>query len=233
MTSTLRPAAERGRADFGWLDSRHTFGFGEYHDPAHMGFRALRVINEDRVAPGRGFGTHPHHDMEIFTYVLSGALEHKDSMGHGRVLKPGEIQLMSAGRGVTHSEFNPSRGEPLHLLQVWIVPDQRGLVPSYTEWHPDERRARDAKVLVISPDGREASARIHQQAFVYRLRLAPGAIVEHELAPGRGAWIQVARGSLQFDGLTLGPGDGISCESAGALSMRALADAEALLFDLA
>jgi quercetin 2,3-dioxygenase len=233
MSITLRRAADRGHADLGWLDSRHSFSFAEYHDPAHMGFRALRVINEDRVAPGQGFGTHPHRDMEIFSYVLSGALEHRDSMGNGRVLNPGEIQLMSAGRGVTHSEFNPSRAEPVHLLQVWILPEQRGLTPSYTEWRPDERRARDPKVLMISPDGRDASARIHQQACVYRIRLAAGEVVEHELAPGRAAWIQVARGSLQFDGLTLGPGDGAARESAGALSLRALGDAEALLFDLA
>ncbi|TAJ16751.1 MAG: pirin family protein [Planctomycetota bacterium] len=233
MQLTLRPAAARGRADFGWLDSRHTFSFGEYHDPRHMGFRALRVINEDRVAPGQGFGTHPHRDMEIFSYVLSGALQHKDSMGNGRVLKPGEIQLMSAGRGVAHSEFNPSAGEPLHFLQIWIEPAERALAPSYTEWRPDAAAERASKVLVISPDGREASARIHQDAFVYRLKLAAGESLRHELAPGRGAWIQVASGALELDGARLAAGDGASIERADAVPIRALEATEALLFDLA
>jgi redox-sensitive bicupin YhaK (pirin superfamily) len=233
MQLTVRKSHERGHADHGWLDSRHTFSFADYHDPSQMGFRSLRVINEDRVASGQGFGTHPHRDMEIFSYVLAGALEHKDSLGNGRVLKPGEIQLMSAGRGVTHSEFNPSRAEPLHFLQLWILPAERALAPSYTEWHPDPHRAADAKVLVISPDGREQSARIHQDAYVYRVRLARGAAVAHELAAGRGAWLQVARGAVDVNGTRLETGDGAAIEGAGELQISASADAEALLFDLA
>lgn len=233
MQLTLRPAGERGRADLGWLDSRHTFSFADYHDPRHMGFRSLRVINEDRVAPGQGFGTHPHRDMEIFSYVLAGALQHKDSMGNGRVLKPGEIQLMSAGRGVAHSEFNPSADQPLHFLQIWIVPAERSLAPSYTEWKPDAAAARASKVLVISPDGRESSARIHQDAFVYRLRLAAGESLRHELAGGRGAWLQVASGALDVGAARLSAGDGAAIESAGALELRAREATEALLFDLA
>jgi redox-sensitive bicupin YhaK (pirin superfamily) len=170
-TLTIRRANERGHADHGWLNSYHTFSFADYYDPAHMGFRSLRVINDDRVAPGQGFGTHPHRDMEIFSYVLEGALQHKDSMGNGSVLKPGQIQLMSAGRGVTHSEFNSSRDEPLHFLQIWIQPRERGLAPSYTEWRPNPAQANAPKVLVISPDGREGSATIHQDAEIYRIRL--------------------------------------------------------------
>src|SRR5215472_16532996 len=170
----IRKANERGHANHGWLDTHHTFSFANYYDPAHMGFRSLRVINDDRVAPGQGFGTHPHSDMEIFSYVLEGALQHKDSMGNGSVLRPGQIQLMSAGRGVTHSEFNPSPSEPLHFLQIWIQPRERGLKPSYTEWHPKAELANVPKVLVISPDGREGSATIHQDAEIYRIRLEPG-----------------------------------------------------------
>ena len=173
----IRRAGERGHADHGWLNSHHTFSFADYYDPAHMGFRSLRVINDDRVAPGQGFGTHPHRDMEIFSYVLEGTLEHRDSMGNGRQLKPGRIQLMSAGRGITHSEFNPSRDQPLHFLQIWIQPRERGLTPSYTEWHPKPEHADAAKVLVISPDGRDGSATIHQDADIYRIQLKPGQTV--------------------------------------------------------
>ena len=228
----IRRANERGQADHGWLKSSHTFSFADYYDPAHMGFRTLRVINDDRVAPGQGFGTHPHRDMEIFSYVLEGALEHKDSMGNGSVLRPGQIQLMSAGQGVTHSEFNPSRSEPLHFLQIWIQPRQRGLKPGYTEWHPKAEAASTPKVLVISPDGREGSATIHQDADIYRIRLKPGQTVTHELKPGRGAWLQIAEGALTLNGATLETGDGASTEEPGTLKLTSTKPTEALLFDL-
>jgi redox-sensitive bicupin YhaK (pirin superfamily) len=229
---TIRRANERGHADHGWLDSYHTFSFADYHDPAHMGFRTLRVINDDRIAPGMGFGTHPHRDMEIFSYLLAGELAHKDSLGNGRTLHPGQIQLMSAGRGVTHSEFNPSRTEPAHLLQIWIQPRERDLEPSYTEWHPIPEHADAAKVLVISPDGREGSATIHQDADVYRLRLQAGQTVTHELRTERGAWLQVADGVLEFNGAALSTGDAASTEDAGVLTIKAMQPTEALLFDL-
>ena len=237
MKSTLtelaiRRAVERGHGDHGWLDSRHTFSFGDYYDPAQTGFRALRVINDDRVAPGRGFGTHPHQDMEIFSYVLEGTLEHKDSMGNGRQLRPGQIQLMSAGQGVRHSEFNPSGSEPVHFLQIWIEPRERGLAPSYAEWNPRPEHAEAGKVLVISPDGRDGSARIHQDALVYRIRVQPGRHVTHDLAAGRGAWLQVAGGVLAFNGVELSTGDGASTEQPGMLVISAAGPAEGLLFDL-
>jgi quercetin 2,3-dioxygenase len=231
-TMTVRRAAERGHADHGWLDTYHTFSFADYYDPAYLGFRSLRVINDDRIAPGQGFGTHPHRDMEIFSYVLEGALEHKDSLGNGRRLEPGQIQLMSAGRGVTHSEFNPSRTVPVHMLQIWIQPRERGLTPSYTEWHPQERHAETAKVLVISPDGRDGSAVIHQDADVYRIRLGPGQTATHSLRAGRGAWLHVATGALTLNGIALAAGDGASVEQAGTLKLAATQPAEALLFDL-
>ncbi len=228
---TVRPAQERGHADHGWLDSRHTFSFGDYYDPAHPGFRSLRVINDDRVAPGRGFGTHPHRDMEIFSYVLEGALAHKDSLGNERVLQPGQVQLMSAGRGVSHSEFNPSPATPAHFLQVWILPRERGLVPSYTEWHP-AAGADARKVLLISSDGRDGSATIHQDADVYRLRLKAGETATHVLRAGRGAWLQVADGAVTFNGTALATGDGASTETPGTLTFAATQPVEALLFDL-
>ena len=231
-TLKLRRANERGHADHGWLNSYHTFSFADYYDPAQMGFRSLRVINDDRVSPGMGFGTHPHRDMEIFSYVLEGALAHKDSMGNGRALKPGEIQLMSAGSGVAHSEFNPSKSDGLHFLQIWIQPRERGLTPSYTEWRPKAEHANAPKVLVISPDGREDSATIHQDAEVYRIRLAPGQSVTHELKAGRGAWLHVAEGKLTVNGTELGTGDGASTEEPGTLSLTAAESTEALLFDL-
>lgn len=230
---TLRPAAERGHANHGWLDSWHSFSFADYHDPAHMGFRTLRVLNDDRVAPGRGFGAHPHRDMEIFSYVLEGAIEHKDSLGNGRVLTPGCIQLMSAGRGVTHSEFNPSDSASLHFLQIWILPRVRGLAPRYSEWEPSPEHASQHKVLVISSDGREGSATINQEVDVYRVRLQPGESVAHTLPSGHGAWLQVADGALELNGLALRSGDGASTETAGLLNLTASAACEALLFDLA
>jgi len=228
----LRPAGARGIADHGWLRSAHSFSFADYHDPAHMGFRSLRVINDDHVAPGRGFGTHPHRDMEIFSYVLEGILEHKDSMGNGRRLEPGQIQLMSAGRGVTHSEYNPSPGKPLHFLQIWIQPHTRGLEPGYTEWHPQPEHAGSPKVLVISPDGRDGSAVIRQDATVHRILLGPGGVTNHQLDAGRGAWLQVASGEMEFNGLRMQTGDGASVEEAGNLVFRSATGAEALLFDL-
>ena len=227
-----RPAAARGQANHGWLQSQHTFSFADYHDPAQMGFRSLRVINEDRVAPGEGFGTHPHRDMEIFSYVLEGALEHKDSLGNGRTLRPGQIQLMSAGAGVTHSEFNPSRTDGLHFLQIWIQPREKGLPPSYTEWHPQPQNDSDGKVLVISPDGRHGSATIHQDAEIYRLRLQPGESVAHDFSAGRGLWLQVLRGGVTLNGAALEAGDGASSQAAGRFTIAAAGAAEALLFDL-
>ena len=228
----VRRASERGAADHGWLKSRFTFSFADYHDRQHMGFRTLRVINDDIVAPGMGFGTHPHRDMEIFSYVLEGTIEHKASRGHGRRLAPGQIQLMSAGSGVTHSEFNPSRDEPLHLLQIWIKPREHGIAPRYTEWHPSPENERTPKVLVISPDGREGSATIMQDADVYRIMLAPGECASHDLRPGRGAWVHVAVGSLDINGVKLAAGDGASTENSGRLTFTALEPVEALFFDL-
>lgn len=229
---SLRRAQDRGHADHGWLKSNHTFSFAEYYDPAQMGFRSLRVINEDRVSAGQGFGTHPHRDVEIFSYVLEGALAHQDSLGNGRNLKPGQIQLMSAGRGVTHSEFNPSPTESAHFLQIWIQPRELGLTPSYTEWHPQPEHAQETKVLVISPDGRDGSAIIHQDADIYRLHLQPGQRVTHELRPGRGAWLQIAEGTLTVNDLQLNTGDGVSTEEPGTLELVAVRPTEALLFDL-
>lgn len=231
-TVVVRKSDERGLADHGWLKSRHTFSFAEYHDPDHMGFKSLRVINQDRVAGGGGFPTHPHRDMEIFSYVLEGELEHRDSMNNQRRLKPGQIQLMSAGRGVTHSEYNPNPDRELHFLQIWIQPNERGLHPGYTEWTPRMEQERAGKVLVISPDGREGSATIRQDADVYRVRLAAGEQVAHDLKSGRGLWLQVMRGSIALDGVVLQPGDGASTEHAGLHSLRGESDAEALLFDL-
>jgi len=232
MALILRKSTDRGHADHGWLDSRFSFSFAEYHDPKHMHFRSLRVINEDRIAPGGGFPMHPHRDMEIFSYVLEGALEHRDSMGNGSVLRPGQIQLMSAGSGVLHSEFNPLKDQATHMLQVWLFPERKNLAPSYTEWHPDPAREGDAKVLVISDDGREGSATINADADIYRVRLRAGLSANHELANGRGAWLQVMRGSLWLNGTELDAGDAAATEDAGVITFTAGVDAEALLFDL-
>ncbi|MBB5353285.1 hypothetical protein HNR46_003540 [Haloferula luteola] len=230
---TLRRSRDRGHARHGWLESRHSFSFAEYFDPAHMGFRSLRVINEDRVAPHGGFPEHPHRDMEIFSYVVSGQLAHRDSMGNQRVLKPGEVQLMSAGTGVTHSEFNPSATEPAHFLQIWILPRSRSLQPRYTEWKPSTEHATARKVLLISPDGRDGSATISQNADVYRLRLKSGESATHEIHQGRGVWIQVISGSLQVRGETLGAGDAAAIEVPGRIETFATGEkVEALLFDL-
>jgi quercetin 2,3-dioxygenase len=232
MQTTLRKSSHRGHANHGWLDTHHSFSFGNYYDPAHMGFRSLRVINEDHVAPGAGFPTHPHHDMEIFSYVVAGAIEHQDSMGNGRRLDPGQIQLMSAGSGVTHSERNPLANERLHLLQIWIKPHTSGLAPAYTEWHPTAESQTAAKVLVISPDGRDSSATIRQDASIYRIRLHSGETVSHTLVEGRGLWLQVIKGSLTAADLQLSAGDGMSTEMSGIITITAQQDAEALLFDL-
>ena len=229
---TLRPSAARGHADHGWLDTFHTFSFADYHDPAHMGFRGLRVINEDRVAPGMGFGTHPHRDMEILTYILAGRLAHKDSMGHGREIAPGQLQAMSAGTGITHSEFNPSRTDPVHLLQIWLLPDRKGHTPRYAEWPPVPGKD-GALTLLASPDGRDSSAAIHQDARLYLVKLDAAAELTHPLAAGRAAWLQVMRGSLTLNGHTLSAGDGAAVESESALALQASEPAEALLFDLA
>ena len=232
MKLTLRKSHERGHADHGWLDTYHTFSFADYYDPAHMGFRSLRVINQDVIAPGAGFPTHPHRDMEIFSYILYGALAHKDSMGNGRTLLPGQIQLMSAGKGVTHSEFNPSKTEPGSLLQIWILPRERGLAPSYTEWHPDPAKENDSKVLVISPDGREGSATIQQDADVFRVRLRDGESVTHDVRGGHGVWFQHIKGAVNSSGVSISAGDAFSTEDSGTLTLTAKGEVEALLFDL-
>lgn len=228
----IRKSNERGRADFGWLDSRHSFSFGEYYDPAHMGFRSLRVINDDRVAGGGGFSPHPHRDMEIFSYVLEGRLEHQDSMGNRRTLAPGQVQLMSAGTGVTHSEYNPDANAALRFLQIWIQPARKGLPPSYTEWQPSGTDDQAPCVLVISPDGRDRSATIHQEAFVYRIRMAKGERITHSLAAGRGLWLQIMTGEGALNGIDLIEGDGARTESEGTYTVEARTDMQALLFDL-
>jgi hypothetical protein len=228
-----RPSNERGRADFGWLDSRHSFSFGQYYDENHMGFGALRVINEDRVAPGAGFGTHPHRDMEILSYVVDGALEHKDSIGTGSVIRPGDLQRMSAGTGIRHSEYNHSKDAPVHFLQIWIVPERGGLEPGY-EQKTFPHKERDGRLVLLgSRDGRNGSVTIHQDVALYGALLKPQASVSHALAEGRKAWIQVVRGTLSVNGQTLDAGDGLGITDAGSLTIAAQEDAEVLLFDLA
>jgi quercetin 2,3-dioxygenase len=229
---TLRQAHERGHAQHGWLESYHTFSFADYYDPRHMGFRALRVINEDRVQPGRGFGTHPHRDMEIISYVLEGALEHKDSLGTGSVITPGEVQRMSAGTGVTHSEFNPSRSELVHFLQIWILPERAGLPPGYEQRAFPAGEKRGKFRLVASRDGREGSVTIHQAVDLYTSVLAPGEAVTHRLAPGRSAWVQVARGAVTLNDTALSAGDGAAVSEETVLTVTAKDQAEVLLFDL-
>jgi len=230
---TRRPASERGHADFGWLDTWHTFSFGRYHDPAHMGFRSLRVINDDVVAPGQGFGMHGHRDMEIVTWVLEGALEHRDSLGSGSVLRPGDIQRMSAGRGIRHSEFNPSDADRLRPLQIWILPEREGLDPSYEETHVPAAERQGRLRVVVDPAGRDGALKIHQDVRVLTGQLNDGDDVVHELAPGRHAWVQVARGSVDLDGVALGEGDGAALSEEAAVRLRARGAAEVLVFDLA
>jgi len=228
----VRNANDRGRTEFGWLDSRHTFSFGDYYDPNHMGFGQLRVINEDRVAPGQGFGRHSHRDMEIVSYVLEGALEHKDSLGTGSVIRPGDVQRMSAGTGVQHSEFNHSQSELVHFLQVWIIPDQQGLRPGYAEKKFPEAEKRGRLRLVVSSDGRDGSIPIHQDADLYATLLKKGETVVHPFAPDRNGWIQVARGEVTVNGTALAAGDGAAVVNEDSLSIRGGTDAELLLFDM-
>jgi hypothetical protein len=230
---TLRRAEERGRANFGWLDSRHSFSFGSYFDEKHMGFGPLRVINDDRVAGGGGFPTHPHADMEIVTYVLDGALEHKDSLGTGSVIRPGDVQRMSAGTGIRHSEFNASKTDPVHLLQIWIVPEKRGLDPSYEQKAFAAGDKRGKLRLVGSRDGRDGSVTIHRDVDFYATVLGTGDAVSHELKAGRVAWVQVAKGTAVLDGEQLYPGDGVGIESAGKLELSGTSDTEVLVFDMA
>jgi redox-sensitive bicupin YhaK (pirin superfamily) len=228
---TVRKGADRGVTDLGWLDSRHTFSFGDYQDRRHQQFRALRVINDDRVAPGAGFPTHPHRDMEILTCVLGGALEHRDSMGNGEVIRAGEWQAMTAGTGVTHSEFNPSRADPVHLLQIWLFPDRRGHAPGYRQKLFADADKAGRWALVASPDGADGSLTIHQDARVYQARLAPGQAVTHALAPSRAAYLHVATGAATVNGERLTAGDGAAVEDESAVTVTG--DGEVLLFDLA
>lgn len=230
---TIRKAQDRGHANHGWLDTWHTFSFATYQDRDHIRFRSLRVMNEDRVAPGKGFGTHPHNDMEIVTYVLSGALEHKDSMGNGEVLRPGEFQRMTAGSGITHSEFNPSPSEPVHLYQIWLYPEQSGLTPSYEQKAFPLAERNNRLRLVASRDAAEGSLTIHTDARIYLAELQSGHSASHELAEGRHAWLQVLRGSLTLNGDELVTGDGVAVSDERTLTIEATQDAEILLFDLA
>ena len=232
MAIVMRQAADRGHADHGWLDTRHTFSFASYYDPRFVGFRALRVINEDRVAPGQGFPTHAHRDMEIISYVLEGGLEHRDSLGTGSVIRPGDVQRMSAGTGVRHSELNASTSEPVHFLQIWIEPATTGIAPGYEQKAFSDEDKRGRLRLVASPDGADGSVTIHQDVRVYATRLAPGLEVVHRLAPGRHAWVQVARGALSLGGQRLGEGDGAAVSDESTLKLVGGKDAEALVFDL-
>ena len=230
---SIRKAADRGSVDFGWLDSRHSFSFGSYYDPEHMGYGNLRVINEDRVQPGQGFGTHGHRDMEIISYVISGSLEHRDSMGNGSVIRPGDVQRMSAGTGVQHSEYNHSATDMVHFLQIWILPERNGLAPGYEQKHftIDDRRNRLR--LVAARDGRDGSLVVHQDADLYASVLTDGSRVEHRLAPGRKAWIQVIAGSLDTGDARLDAGDGAAIAGADHLALTAAGETEFLLFDMA
>ena len=229
----IRPAEARGAANLGWLDSRHTFSFGEYHDPRHMGFGPLRVINEDRVQPGKGFGTHGHQNMEIISYVLEGALEHKDSIGTGSVIRPGDVQRMSAGSGIRHSEFNPSEKEPVHFLQIWLMPEKDGIAPGY-EQKTFSRQDKEGNLrLIASRDGRDGSVVIHQDASVYASIPGAGKTVELALAPQRLGWVQVARGAAEIEGKKLKAGDGVAITDQTSVAIKAATDdTEVLVFDL-
>jgi quercetin 2,3-dioxygenase len=229
---TIRKASERGHFNFGWLNTYHTFSFGEYYDPEFMGFRSLRVINEDFVSQGRGFPTHSHRDMEIITYILEGALEHRDSMGNGSVIRPGDVQRMTAGTGVSHSESSPSPTEPVHLLQIWILPQRTGLMPGYEQkFFPNEEK-QGKFCLIASVDGREGSVTLHQDVSLYTTVLENGQQAVHQLAPNRHAWVQVAHGSISTNGENLDQGDGAAVSGEEKLTVTAREPAEVLLFDL-
>jgi quercetin 2,3-dioxygenase len=229
---SVRKSDERGHFKLDWLDSYHSFSFGEYYDPRFLGFSVLRVINEDEVAPGGGFPTHPHRDMEIITYVLDGELEHRDSLGTGAVIRPGEVQRMSAGTGIRHSEFNPSDDKATKLLQIWLLPSEKNVAPSYEQTAFPESERRGRLRLVASPDGRDGSVTIHQDVTLYASLLAPGDKVSHALDDKRVAWVQVARGELTLNGVSLKPGDGAAVTKEKALELIAAKDAEVLLFDM-
>lgn len=228
----IRHADERGLANLGWLNSRHTFSFGHYYDPKFMGFGPLRVINEDRVKPGQGFGTHGHKNMEILTYVIEGALAHKDSMGTGSVIRPGDVQRMSAGTGIRHSEFNASKTEPVHFLQIWITPEKDGIQPSYEEktFSPAEKQGELR--LIGSRDARDGSLKIHQDVDLYATRLSTAQSVTHSLGDGRKVWVQVVRGSVTLNETELRAGDGVALEGAQSIELTGRSDAEVLLFDM-
>ena len=232
MALTLRKANERGHADFGWLNSRHTFSFGQYHDPAHMGFGPLRVINDDKVAGGEGFPAHPHANMEIVTYVLDGGLEHKDSLGTGSVIRPGDVQRMSAGTGIRHSEFNASETEPVHFLQIWIMPERAGVAPGYEQKSFSVADKKGRLRLAGSRTGRDGSVTIRQDVDLYAGVFASGDKVTHDMVDGRIAWVQVARGSVRVNGLDLAEGDGLAIEDVRALELEGIDDAELLVFDM-
>lgn len=229
----IRRSEERGHANHGWLDTYHSFSFANYYDPKHMGFRALRVINEDKVSPGAGFGTHGHQDMEIITYVLEGALEHKDSIGNGAIIKPGEVQRMSAGTGITHSEYNHSKTDPVHLLQIWLLPDTKGLKPSYEQRNFEVAKTSGKLQLVAAKDGREGAVKVHQDVNLYAAALAKDERVSHTLQPNRHGWVQVARGAITLNSLPLNQGDGAAVSGESELTIAATEEAEILLFDLA
>jgi redox-sensitive bicupin YhaK (pirin superfamily) len=228
---TLRLSAERGHLNHGWLDTYHTFSFSQYRDPRHMHFRALRVINEDRIAPGQGFGEHPHRDMEILTCILSGELQHRDSMGNGSIIHAGEWQRMSAGSGITHSEFNPSQDQWVHLLQIWLFPDEKNLTPEY-EQRDFSQAAANAWTVVASPDGQDGSLRIHQDARLVQAKLTPGSQLTYDLSPKRYGWLQVMRGTLDANGDALSAGDAAAYSEEPQVTLQASTDAEVLLFDL-
>jgi quercetin 2,3-dioxygenase len=230
---TIRKANDRGHANHGWLDSHHTFSFANYYDPAQMGYRSLRVINEDRVAEGRGFGAHPHRDMEIISYVLEGALEHRDSLGNGSIIRPGDVQRMTAGTGVTHSEFNPSEQETAHFLQIWILPEAQGIEPSYEEKHFPAEEKRGQLKLLASRDGRDGSVLVHQDLSLYATLLPAGESLTHAVSRDRYFWIQMARGRAIVNDHVVQAGDGIALEAIDQIDLTGQEDAEILLFDLA